>query len=82
MRRKKRTFEAQQRVDQQLWYDEVHTTQLKLKLNNKTDADILAWVDRQKFDHRKSFQGEVKRLIREEIERTAKLECQCTPTEG
>ena len=40
----KRSFEEQQRIDKQLWYDEMHTTQVKLKLNNKTDADILDWI--------------------------------------
>ena len=70
MRRKKRTYEEQQRIDQQLWYDEMHTTQVKLKLNNKTDADILDWICHQKRDLRKSAQGEIKRLIREEIART------------
>ncbi|MCF2705650.1 hypothetical protein I6E91_27520, partial [Enterocloster clostridioformis] len=26
------------------WYDSYNTVQVKLKLNMKTDADILAWV--------------------------------------
>ena len=80
MSRKKRSFEEQQRIDQQLWYDEVHTTQVKLKLNNKTDADVLEWISRQKRDFRKSAQGEIKRLIREEIARTISESCRCTPT--
>ena len=29
-------------------YDEWNTTQVKLKLNNKTDADILKWIKEQK----------------------------------
>lgn len=82
MSRKKRTYEEQQRIDQQLWYDEMHTTQVKLKLNNKTDADILDWISRQKRDYRKSAQGEIKRLIREEIARTFSESCRCTPTES
>lgn len=82
MSRKKRSFEEQQRIDQQLWYDEMHTTQVKLKLNNKTDADILDWISGQKRDFRKSAQGEIKRLIREEIVRTATESCRCTPTEN
>ena len=82
MSRKKRSFEEQQRVDQQLWYDELHTTQVKLKLNNKTDADILDWISDQKKDFRKSAQGEIKRLIREEIARTTSESCRCTPTEN
>ena len=36
--RKKRTWEEERRIDQQNWYDEMHTTQIKLQLNNKTDA--------------------------------------------
>lgn len=82
MSRKKRSFEEQQRIDQLLWYDEMHTTQVKLKLNNKTDADILDWISGQKRDFRKSAQGEIKRLIREEIARTATESCRCTPTEN
>ena len=82
MSRKKRSFEKQQRIDQQLRYDEMHTTQIKLKLNNKTDADILDWIYNQKRDFRKSAQGEIKRLIREEIARTPSESCRCTPTDN
>ena len=82
MSRKKRSFEEQQRIDQQLWYDELHTTQVKLKLNNKTDEDILDWISKQKRDFRKSAQGEIKRLIRDEIARTTSEFCRCTPTEN
>ena len=57
------------RADQQNWYDEMHTTQIKLKLNNKTDADILEWLRKQRYSRAKSMQGEIKRLIREEIQR-------------
>ena len=68
--KKKKTWEQQLRVDQQNWYDEIHTTQVKLKLNNKTDADILEWLRKQQLSRTKSMQGEIKRLIREEIQRT------------
>ncbi|MBO5570992.1 MAG: hypothetical protein J6A79_19010 [Clostridia bacterium] len=71
MRKKKRSWEEQQRVDQQSWYDEMHTTQVKLKLNNKTDADILEWLHKQQFSRDKSMQGEIKRLIREEIRKAS-----------
>ena len=71
MKKKKRSWEEQQRVDQQNWYDEMHTTQVKLKLNNKTDADILNWLHKQQVSRDKYMQGEIKRLIREEIQRTA-----------
>ena len=68
--KKRRTWEQQQRVEQQNWYDEMHTTQVKLKLNNKTDEDILKWLFKQQTSRDKSMQGEIKRLIREEIQRT------------
>ena len=51
-------------------YDELHTTQVKMKLNNKTGADILGWLHKQQMSRSKSMQGEIKRLIREEIQRT------------
>lgn len=68
---RERTWEEQRRVDQQNWYDEMHTAQIKLKLNKKTDADILQWLWKQKIDRTKTMQGEIKRLIREEIEKTS-----------
>lgn len=64
---RKRSWEEQQRVDQQNWYDEMHTTQIKLKLNKKTDADILDWLRKQRLSRTTSMQGEIKRLIRAEI---------------
>ena len=67
MRRK--TWEEQRRADQQNWYDEMHTEQVKLKLNRKTDKDILDWLWKQRLDRNTSMQGEIKRLIREEIAR-------------
>ena len=68
MRRKKRSYEAQRRFDQQQEYDYSHTRQYKLKLNKKTDEDIISWIE-EKMSWRSgtSFQGEVKRLIRQEI---------------
>ena len=67
--KKKKSLEQRIRADQQNWYDEMHTTQVKLKLNNKTDADILDWLHKQQYSRSKSMQGEIKRLIREEIQR-------------
>ena len=67
MTRKRRSWEEQRRVDQQNWYDEMHTTQVKLKLNNKTDADILDWIHKQRYRRSVTVQGEIKRLIRAEI---------------
>lgn len=48
-------------------YDLAHTKQVKLKLNIRTDADIL---DRLKSQQ--NVQGYVKRLIREDIAREKK----------
>ena len=45
-------------------YDATNTTQFKMKLNRKTDADIIEWLEKQ--DNK---QGSVKKLIREELER-------------
>lgn len=66
---RRRSWEEQRRIDQQNDYDYCNTTQVKLKLNNKTDADILKWIDEKKKGYGKttSIQGEIKRLIREEI---------------
>ena len=64
---KKRSLGQQLRVDQQNWYDEMHTQQVKLKLNKKTDADILEWISSQHYSRSTSVQGEIKRLIRQEI---------------
>lgn len=64
---RKRSWEEQRRVDQQNWYDDIHTTQVKLKLNKRTDADILDWLWKQKRSRDTSMQGEIKRLIRAEI---------------
>lgn len=52
--------EAQKRA--RLKYDSVNTVQVKLKLNRKTDADILA-----KLDEVDSKQGYIKELIRDDI---------------
>ncbi len=54
-------YEAQDR------YDDWNTTQVKLKLNNKTDADILSWIRKQKYDRNSSVQGAIKALIRADI---------------
>lgn len=59
-------YEAQER------YDEWNTTQVKLKLNCKTDADILAWVRKHKYSRDSSIQGAIKALIREDIARTSR----------
>ena len=72
MGRKRRSFQEQQRIDQQLYYDDFHTKQYKLKLNKKTDADIIKWIDsKMSWNSGTSFQGEIKKLIREEIQRAS-----------
>ena len=43
-------------------YDEAHTVQVKMKLNKKTDADIL-----EKLDSVPNKQGYIKGLIREDL---------------
>lgn len=47
-------------------YDKANTRPLKLKLNLKSDADILA-----KLESEPSMQGYIKRLIREDISRNS-----------
>ncbi len=56
------TSESQVRA--QAAYDREHTVRLSLKLNIRTDKDIIQWIRSQK-----SMQGTIKRLIREEITR-------------
>ena len=57
------TSESQVRA--QAAYDRKNTVRLSLKLNVRTDEDIIHWIRSQK-----SMQGTIKRLIREEIART------------
>lgn len=45
-------------------YDREHTRQIHLKLNRRTDGDVL-----EKLDSVPSKQGYIKELIREDIER-------------
>lgn len=48
-------------------YDASHTIQLKLKLNTKTDADII-----EQLDAITNKQGYIKDLIRRDIEKNIK----------
>ena len=41
----------------------------KLKLNNKTDQDILSWIKKHRYNRDSSVQGAIKSLIREDISR-------------
>lgn len=43
-------------------YDAGHTQRVSLKLNTKTDADVIKWLAQQE-----SKQGAIKELIRREI---------------
>ena len=48
-------------------YDAANTVQLHLKLNKKTDADIIDILNRKE-----SIQGYIKQLIRQDIENAGK----------
>ena len=54
--------QAQKRAVQK--YDAANTVQVKMKLNTKTDADILAKLDRVP-----NKQGYIKELIRKDLHR-------------
>mgnify|MGYP007125487160 FL=1 len=43
-------------------YDKINTMQVTMKLNKKTDEDILKWLNEQE-----SKQGSIKKLIRKAI---------------
>lgn len=58
------------KYDAQNRYDEWNTTQIKLKLNNKTDKDILSWIQKHRYSSSSSIQGAIKALIREDIARS------------
>ena len=53
-------------------YDRENTRRINLKLNNKTDADIIEKLEDVK--DMIGIQGYIKRLIREDIERLEKKE--------
>lgn len=70
MRRKRRSYEEQVRFDQQQIYDEFHTRQFKLKLNRKTDEDIIKWAEsKMRWGSGTTFQAEIKKLIRQELQK-------------
>ena len=48
-------------------YDREHTTRYSLKLNTRTDQDIIHWLWKQS-----SKQGAIKQLIREDIARKSR----------
>lgn len=53
---------SESQIKAQAKYDAEHTTRISLKLNTRTDRDIICWLWGQK-----SKQGAIKRLIREDI---------------
>jgi len=57
------TSESQARA--QAAYDRENTVRLSLKLNVRTDKDIIQWIRSQK-----SMQDSIKRRVREEIAKT------------
>lgn len=60
------TTEAQRRANAK--YDAANTVQIHLKLNRKTDADILAWLDEvARVTPVLGKQGYIKSLIRADI---------------
>ena len=48
-------------------YDRENTRRINLKLNNKTDADIIAQLEELKLTE--GIQGYLKRLIREDMQK-------------
>ena len=58
------TTEAQRKAQRR--YDAKNTRQVHIKLNLRTDKDVL-----EKLDEVQSKQGYIKRLIREDLERMA-----------
>lgn len=57
--------ESQRRAKKK--YDELNTIQVKLKLNKKTDKDIL-----EMLEHCGNKQGYIKKLIREDLQKRKK----------
>lgn len=59
---------ADARNRSQAKYDQAHTKGIYLKLNLRIDKDIIWWTWNQQ-----SVQGSIKRLIREEMQRTGQI---------
>ena len=58
---------ASKATERQARYDATHTRQIKMKLNTKTDALVIEWLDRQP-----SIQGAIKALIHRAIAEEAR----------
>jgi len=54
------------KYEAQRLYDSMSTTQFKLKLNDRTDGDIIRWLH-GKRNNGESMQGIIKALIRKQI---------------
>lgn len=48
-------------------YDKDNTKRINLKLNKKTDDEIIRWLAKQE-----NIQGYIKKLIREDMKKTGK----------
>lgn len=55
------------RLRAQLKYNKAHTKQVTLRLNKRTEADIIEWLDG--LDNK---QGYIKALIRADVEKKSK----------
>ena len=58
---------SSKRTARQAAYDKTHTVRVAIKLNKKTDADILARLDVIRHNE-KSMQGYIKKLLREDMQ--------------
>ena len=56
-------------MEYQREYEKQYQRAIKLKINSKTEPDLLEWLLQQK-----NMQGYIKRLIREDMEREEKQE--------
>lgn len=61
-------------TERQAKYDATHTRRVNLKLNTTTDADVLAWLERQE-----SMQGAIKALVRQAIRAEMDTKVDTTP---
>ena len=62
MEKKRKIYDSQRRAIAR--YDQANTTQIKMKLNNKTDRDIIEHLQKQK-----NKQGYIKELIRADMKK-------------
>lgn len=61
---KKRTYYTPAQKEWSMNYEKANIRRVVLKLNKNTDQDIIAFLDAQK-----SVNGEIKRILREYIEK-------------